>query len=265
MAQTLTSRKVTDFLANPRTYPDGGLGFGIGGGGIAASIPGAPKSSNKVPTLPSNIKAPSSTTSAAFKDIKSGFNVKSAQYKGQTMLERIKELALEKCAGDKEQAEAFLEGFYGEVMQKSAAFGLSDLTSDLGKSFAGEVGRNFAGSIGKGLAGATIGVGVAGLSGLVRNITGGSLHNEFLEALQEAVATNPILKQAKKDKVMNYANTIFKFAPHVAADANLLSSILANAIHGEGIDPQTIKTLTDLENRYNEAQTGNTFSPRSYV
>jgi hypothetical protein len=55
---------------------------------------------------------------------------------------------------------------------------------------------------------------------------------------------------ADRGRVKGYADTVFRFAPNVASDVNLLTSILANAVHGESIDPMTIKTLTELENRF---------------
>ena len=169
------------------------------------------------------------------------------------MLEKIKQLALEKCAGDEEKAHAFLEGFYEELLTKKASFNINDVT------------KEFAGGIGKGLAGVTLGLSVAGLTGAVKNLSTGRLRNEFTQALAQAIASNPILRQAKKEKVIGYAETVFKFAPNVAADANLLSSILANAIHGEGIDPITVKTLTDLESRYTMTANATPFSPKTYV
>lgn len=253
---TMTSQKVRGFLASPRTYPQGGLGFGIGAGGAAAGDPNGPHSTNKIPAgkTPSKIGVVSSNKTA--ETTKANFQTKAAELKGKGMLDKIKELALEKCAGDEGMAQEFLEGFYEELLSKQAAFGM-DIASGLAKDFAG--------GIGKGLAGVTLGLGVTGLASAVKSISNDKLHGEFSQALMEAIASNPILRQAKKEKVVNYAQTIFKFAPHVATDANLLSSILANAIHGEGVDPQTIKTLTDLEARYTMTNSSTAFSPKAYV
>ena len=108
--------------------------------------------------------------------------------------------------------------------------------------------------------GAKVGLGLAGALGgalIVKGISSGytayansGLRTNFEKALNTVVASNKVVKSASPEKARQYAETLFKFAPHVAADPNLLSSILANAVLGEGIDPQTIKTLVDLEGRY---------------
>ena len=163
------------------------------------------------------------------------------------MLDKIKQMGLEKFAGDEEMAEAFVEGFVKE------AFDLASFNEGVG------------GSIGKAVGGTMMGMAIAGFGKAMQNVQSGALHNQFMTALEHAVSMNPVLKQADREKVVRYADTIWKFAPHVSTDANLLSSILANAIHGDGIDPMTIRTLTDLEGRYTQNQTGGMFSPKTYV
>ena len=117
-------------------------------------------------------------------------------------------------------------------------------------------------ALGEGVGGVLISAGIQGVANLASIVGENNLHTKFLESLANAIQSNRIIKEANKDRVRQYAETIFKFAPNVATDPNLLSSILANAIHGEGIDPMTIKTLTDLESRYKE---NTTFSPKSYT
>ncbi len=163
------------------------------------------------------------------------------------MLDKIKQIGLEKFAGDEEMADAFVEGFAKE------AFDL------------GEFNKGVAGAVGKGIGGTMIGLGLAGFGKALSNVNLGGLHNQFMTSLEHAVAVNPVLKQADRAKVVNYGETIFKFAPHVATDANLLSSILANAVHGDGIDPMTIRTLSDLEARYVDNHSSTSFSPKTYV
>ena len=92
---------------------------------------------------------------------------------------------------------------------------------------------------GKGLMGIGLGLGLHGLNAATSHVANMGLHSDFLKALTHAVQSNPVLKNADEAKVLQYGETIFKFAPHIAGDANLLSSILANAVHGEGIDPMT--------------------------
>lgn len=163
------------------------------------------------------------------------------------MLDKIKEVALEKYAGDEQLAEAFLEGFTKE------AFDLKSFNEGVGSA------------VGKGVGGTMIGLGIAGFSKALQNVNMGGLHNQFMQALEHAVATNPVLKSADKQKVVQYAETIFKFAPHVATDPNVLSSVLSNAIHGESLDPMTIRTLTDLEGRYVDNHSSTSFTPKTYA
>lgn len=163
------------------------------------------------------------------------------------MLEKIKEIAMEKFAGDEQLAEAFVEGFAKE------AFDL------------GEFNKGVGGAIGKGIGGTMIGLGLAGFGKALNNVRMGGLHNQFMASLEHAISTNPVLREADRNKVVGYAETVFKFAPHVSTDANLLSAILANAVHGEVIDPMTIRTLSDLEGRYVENGSSGNFSPKTYV
>lgn len=167
------------------------------------------------------------------------------------MLNKIKQLGLEKFAGDAVMANAFVQGFTRQALTKQA-FDLSEFNKGVG------------GAIGKGLGATAMGAGLHVLNKAVNSVQMGGLHNQFMSSLEHAVATNPVLKQADHERVLNYAETVFKFAPHVATDANLLSSILANAVHGDGIDPMTIRTLTDLDGKYMENHSS-TFSPKTYV
>jgi F0F1-type ATP synthase beta subunit len=88
------------------------------------------------------------------------------------------------------------------------------------------------------------------------------LYRKFTEALKTVSESNRIIRNADRNKVLSYADTIYKFAPHVASDVNLLSQLLANAIHGEGVDPTTIETITRLEERYSK---DTAFKPKNYT
>lgn len=93
---------------------------------------------------------------------------------------------------------------------------------------------------------------VKGINSTVGHFTDNALKSKFDFALTQVKNTNKIVKGANPTKVDSYAKTLFDFAPHVASDANLLSSLLANAVLGEGVDTMTIKSITDLEGRYKE-------------
>jgi hypothetical protein len=163
----------------------------------------------------------------------------------------IKEIVREEAAKvytDEAQLTAFMEGF-----EKQALFGS-------GSRFATRFATGFGTKVPEVLAKAGVGV-LAGLAtaGVVYGVQAGAnalnnnaLKSKFETALQYVKNTNKIVKGGNPDKVRSYAQTLFSFAPHVASDQNLLATLLANAVLGEGIDPMTIKSVTDLEGRYKE-------------
>lgn len=163
--------------------------------------------------------------------------------------QEIYKLGLIKFAGNQEAAHSFVKGF----TKKAGVLDARGITKGLSEG------------LGKGVATTLLGagLGVAGLaaSGLAQR----AMHTKFLQALDQAVTRNPVLREADKDRVVEYGETVFKFAPHVACDVNLLSSILANAVHGEGIDPMTIRTLADLEGRVTDNRSSGGFHPKAYV
>lgn len=188
------------------------------------------------------------------------------------MFEQVKQYAMEKFAGDESAVADFMDSFSKEVMTKEAAKYIDDANKTLGNRIVGgsshqettvdNMLKGFTGEMGKSLGGMAIGLGATALGTLYNSARDMNLYGKHLQALLRAYEANPILKETPKEKVKQYAETIFKFAPNVATDSNLLSSILANAIHGEGIDPMTIKTLTELEASYKK---NTTFSPKTYV
>lgn len=181
------------------------------------------------------------------------------------MLEKVKEYALEKYAGDEALAEEFVKGFTKEAMATSAFDKASTAPRmPAGSNLSGELKNELAKQVGKGLGGILLSGGVGATVYAMNQINKSNLHTRFLQSLEQALASNRILREANRDKVKLYADTVFKFAPNVAADVNLLNSILANAVHGEGIDPMTIKTLTELENRFT-SNTGIIGSVKSFL
>lgn len=165
---------------------------------------------------------------------------------------------MEKFAGDTNAVKEFVEGFAKAASFLSASRGSGTNTKSMGD----EVVLGMGEAIGKGMGSLGLALGATAIGTLYGAAKDMNLHNLFLKALERAVNSNTILKEASKERVIQYAETIFKFAPNVATDANLLSSILANAVHGEGIDPMTIKTLTELESKYKDNRS---FSPKTYV
>jgi hypothetical protein len=175
----------------------------------------------------------------------------------------VKNYALAKYNGDEELATAFAASFEKAANEDKksspAAFGRSL------PSFGESITKGLGEGVGKGISGIVMGLGLHGINGIVNAASSSTLHNAFLLALQKAIASNSTLREADKARVKDYAETIFKFAPHVATDANVLSQVLANAVHGEGVDSMTIKTLGDLESRYMENHSAGGFTPKTYM
>jgi hypothetical protein len=145
-----------------------------------------------------------------------------------------------------EELQAFADGF-----DKAASF--SDISKYLTNTSARDGGASILAKAGVGLAGALIGAGVVkGINSISNGVTNLQLRNKFETALAQVMSGNRIVRGYSPDKSKAYAETIFKFAPNVASDPNLLGSILANIVQGEGVDPMTIKTLVDLEGRYKD-------------
>lgn len=157
---------------------------------------------------------------------------------------------IKEAAGSKysdKDLEVFMDGFLEKLAKEMLPMD-KKANSVFNNSLLKSLGTG-TGALAMGLAGAAVAKGIMSSSAALVNH---GLENKFDMALAQVMSTNRVVKGANPDRVKTYARTIFKFAPHVASDPNLLSSILANAVLGEGIDPQTIKTLTELEGRYKD-------------
>jgi hypothetical protein len=176
------------------------------------------------------------------------------------MLEKLHAVAAEKYVDDAQAQADFVVGFVKAAMTTRArnSTPTGGGTRTIGTSL--QVG--FGKALGEGVGGILMAAGIQSVGSLAGIVNNNNLHTKFLISLEKVIATNRIVKEANKNKVREYAETMFKFAPNVATDPNLLSSVLANAIQGESIDPMTIKTLTELEGRYKD---NTTFSPKSYT
>jgi len=176
------------------------------------------------------------------------------------MNEQIQELyeyGLEKYAGDKTAAKDFVVAFIKEASGAEVA--------KLGWN---TVGRSALQALGGASVGIGVGLGIHGLSSMINAAGNAGLHAKFKEAFSKAIAMNPVVAEGHRSepaKVDSYAETIFKFAPHVACDANLLSTVLANAVHGENVDPTIIKSIVDLESKLIETRKNSLFTPKTYL
>jgi hypothetical protein len=156
-------------------------------------------------------------------------------------------------------AEQFVNGFITKVASIiDGAFESKDPKSSYPTPFEKGIGE----SLGRTAVGGVATLGVMGITALANTIKDHTLYNKFLQALDHVSKSNRLVKATDKQKVLSYAHTIFKFAPHVATDENLLSNILSHVIQGESIDANIIKLITELENRYRDS-TG--FDPKKWL
>jgi hypothetical protein len=167
------------------------------------------------------------------------------------MIEEVYKLALEKYAGDENQAKAFTAGFEKEA----------GIFSEVGSAVGGHILKG----LGTGLGVGVVALGIHGISSLMAGTNNDALHATFQRALDKVYLENPLINSIDKSTVQSYGETIFKFAPHVSLDPNLLKTILSHAVHGEGVDPKTIQDLATLEKSFIESKKGAMFTPKLYV
>jgi hypothetical protein len=171
----------------------------------------------------------------------------------------LRKQAEERFPSDEKARDGYINGFIAKIAN------ILEKTHPQGSLVDSFLNRGMAQAAGKALVGGTVAAGFAGLMGVVNTVRSHALYNKYLEALNEASKTNAVLRAADKKKLMNFGNTIFKFAPHVATDSNVLTNILSNAIHGDALDTMTIRMLTELEGRYQDTKGQGTFNPKSWI
>ena len=147
-------------------------------------------------------------------------------------------------------------------LEKSASFGANAFMAGAGgamSSMKGGLGSRMAAGLGAAAVGATgllAADAIKGLASMAVDKVGGAFgaasnRSAYDQAFKTAVSNSEILQQDPQ-KAKRMADTIFGFAPTVAADANVLANILDNSIHGDSIDLQTVKVVTDLEEKLNK-------------
>lgn len=97
---------------------------------------------------------------------------------------------------------------------------------------------------------------ITGLASMAVNKVGaafGAASNRaaYDRAFQTAMHDSELL-QNDPQKAKRMADSIFSFAPTVASDPNVLANILANSIHGDSMDIQTVTAVTALEEKLNK-------------
>lgn len=194
------------------------------------------------------------------------------------MFDQLKELGTQHF-GSEVAGEAFAEGFLKQAneMVKEAALGTSGnrwgpqgrdwgpLSVDTrdNPSVRGAISSSFIKGIGeesgKGIAQAGFGVLGSIINAAASKLDMLSLRSKFSKAMEQVSQVNKVVRDELQEdpmKVKSFADTIFKFAPHVACDPNMLAWALAGTIHGGGVDANTIKMLAEMENRILQNSSG---------
>lgn len=146
-------------------------------------------------------------------------------------------------------------------LEKSAFVG-SAINDILGPKLGFVAKKSFVDSAAKAAGGvgvlAAAGATMVGLNKAVNAASKATLHPAFMQALETAIRSpdkaGEILRGADRQKVLSYGETIFNYAPHVATDPNLLKGILANAVDYGSLDPATIRSLMELEEKRKNLQ-----------
>lgn len=138
-----------------------------------------------------------------------------------------------------------------ELLAKEAGY-FGDLTAGAVKELGGtNMGKNLAVG-GLALGGAAIG-GLASMAvNKVGKAFGAQANRASYDAAFRTAMSNSEILQNDPQKAKRMADTIFGFAPTVASDANVLANILANSIHGDSMDLQTVRAVTELEEKLNK-------------
>lgn len=86
---------------------------------------------------------------------------------------------------------------------------------------------------------------------------------QFQGTLGNVAKRNELLANENKERIQELGNSIFNFAPTVANDPLVLETVMSNAVHGGGLDPQTVRSLQELEERYHKLR--EVEAPKTYV
>lgn len=153
--------------------------------------------------------------------------------------------------------DSFIDAVTAEFEQSITAEGI-DKEASYGAAFGSALKGGLGGAAtGGALATGVLGLGGAALTGLGalavkkvgKSFGASSNRAAYDHAFQEALRRSELLQQADPAHVKRMADSIFSFAPTVASDSNVLTNILVNAIHGDSIDLQTIRAVTELEEK----------------
>lgn len=117
----------------------------------------------------------------------------------------------------------------------------------------GPATKRFVETMGSGAAGLTLGIGALAALKAAKKMGDMVDYSRYRSALDTAVKGNSTLEEVPEDRIRNIGETIHRFAPMASQDPNLLGAVLNNyAITDGAVDAQTIKMLTEIEDRMNK-------------
>lgn len=125
---------------------------------------------------------------------------------------------------------------------------------NLGLSNAARAGtamaEGFGAAIPRALVPLGVGMGVLAAMKAVSAIGNQIDKNKFDKAFAQVLINVPSLKEYDPVRVQNIAQSIFRLAPHIATDPLLLGQFIDSQVkNAAGIDPQTLRSLIELEDK----------------
>ena len=125
----------------------------------------------------------------------------------------------------------YLAGMHKVATQVKEAFNLSPFqTTDKGTSFHPRFHLAALGAIGLGLH--------------LKKIQNSIRHKAIVEDL---MTTDPIIKQAPREQVLEAYATIYHLAPRIALEKQIVRELLQQVVKFGRLDMQTVKMITDTE------------------
>lgn len=140
----------------------------------------------------------------------------------------------------------------GDELERSLAVNGMDKEAGFGSDFAAAFGGKEVGKAALGMGATALGgLGAMAVSKVSKGFGASSNRAAYDAALQKAISSSEVL-QNDPQKAKRMGDSVFGFAPTVASDANVLRNILDNAIYGDSIDLQTVRAVTELEEKLNK-------------
>lgn len=105
--------------------------------------------------------------------------------------------------------------------------------------------------------------GIAGIAAGMRGIS--AVYNKLLNdpkrkrILEQLIAEDPILRDADKDKLLEYYAVIYHVAPSITLNKGALREPLKNFVRFDKVDVATMKTLAELEDKMRSHKSDTSF------